>query len=155
MSESKHKPRSRSLTTAEREEFLAVPQVAVLAINAEPGRPPHAHPTWYSYTPGGHIGLVLRAGKRKSRLARAAGLVALVVQRAEVPYRYVSVEGTVVRQGPPTADDLAAVGRRYLPEEAIAGWVAGELAGDNPLGPPEYLEIRPDRWTTKDFSGDR
>ncbi|MEV6644510.1 hypothetical protein [Amycolatopsis sp. NPDC051371] len=38
-----------------------------------------------------------RAGRRKSRLIRRAGVVSLSVQRTEVPYRYVTVDGTVIR----------------------------------------------------------
>lgn len=60
-------------------------------------RPPATLPTWYDYEPGGTLTVVTRAGRRKSRLIRRAGVVSLSVQRTEVPYRYVTVDGTVIR----------------------------------------------------------
>ncbi|MEU6267167.1 pyridoxamine 5'-phosphate oxidase family protein [Saccharopolyspora shandongensis] len=142
---------SRKLTTAEREEFLAQPHVAVLSVGSDDGRPPSTLPTWYSYRPGGNIAVVTRKDKRKSRLIRLAGKVSISVQRPKVPYRYVTVEGTVVKQQRPTLDELVAIGSRYLPADFIDGWADWELGGGNGAGEPEYVEIRPDRWLTKDF----
>ncbi|MEV0703669.1 pyridoxamine 5'-phosphate oxidase family protein [Saccharopolyspora sp. NPDC050389] len=142
---------SRKLTTAEREEFLAQPHIAVLSVGSDDDRPPSTLPTWYSYRPGGNIAVAVRKDKRKSRLIRLAGKVSISVQRAEVPYRYVTVEGTVVKQQRPTRDELVAIGSRYLPADAIDGWADWELSGGNTAGEPEYVEIRPDRWQTKDF----
>ncbi|GLZ40460.1 pyridoxamine 5'-phosphate oxidase family protein [Actinokineospora sp. NBRC 105648] len=144
-------PSSRSLTRTEREEFLALPHIAILAVTADDNRPPSALPTWYDYAPGGTVRILLRQDKRKSRLIRHAGVVSVSVQKTDAPYRYVTVEGTVVRQGRPTEEEMAGIGRRYLPADAVEGWVAWELGGGNPVGEPEYVEIRPDRWLTKDF----
>ncbi|WP_028922891.1 pyridoxamine 5'-phosphate oxidase family protein [Pseudonocardia acaciae] len=145
-------PRSRPLSQADREAFLAQPHVAVLSVAGEGGRPPLTLPSWYAYRPGGTIAVIMRKGKRKSRLIAAAGVVSVSVQRSERPYRYVTVEGTVVRQERPTAEELAGVGGRYLPAESVDGWLEWELSGANPSGEPEYVEIRPDRWHTRDFS---
>jgi nitroimidazol reductase NimA-like FMN-containing flavoprotein (pyridoxamine 5'-phosphate oxidase superfamily) len=135
---------SRKLSEAEREEFLAQPHIGVLSVSGEDGRPPSALPTWYVYRPGGTIGIITRRDKRKSRLIRSAGAVSLSVQQTEVPYRYVTVEGTVIRQERPTAEELAGVGRRYLPADQIDSWITREFGGENPAGEPEYVEIRPD-----------
>jgi uncharacterized protein len=144
--------KSRTLGRAEREEFLALPHVAILGVAGDDGRPPSTLPTWYDYRPGGNIAVVTRKGKRKSRLIARAGVVSISVQQPRRPYRYVTVEGTVVEQRRPTADELAGVGRRYLPADSVDGWVAWELGGGNASGDPEYIEIRPDRWLTRDFS---
>ncbi|TCK22114.1 pyridoxamine 5'-phosphate oxidase family protein [Pseudonocardia endophytica] len=137
----------------ERELFLAEPHVAIVSVADDGGRPPATVPTWYAYEPGGTITLVTRQGKRKSRLIRGAGALSLSVQRAQVPYRYATVEGTVVRQQPAERDDLVVVLRRYLPHDAVDSWVEWELRGGNGNGPPEVVEIRPDRWLTGDFGG--
>ncbi|MDT7728061.1 MAG: hypothetical protein QOI21_4637 [Actinomycetota bacterium] len=143
---------SRKLSQTEREEFLAQPHVGVLSVSSDDDRPPSTLPTWYAYRPGGNIGLITRKDMRKSRLIRRAGTVSFSVQQTEVPYKYVTVEGTVVKQGRPTEEQLAGVGHRYLPADRIDPWIEHELSGGNPTGEPEYVEIRPDRWLTKDFS---
>lgn len=145
-------PTTRKLTRPEREEFLAQPHIGVLSVASDDSRPPSTLPTWYAYQPGGHITIVTRQDKRKSRLIRRAGVVSFSVQRTEIPYKYVTVEGTVVKQERATGEELAAIGGRYLPAESVDGWVEWELSGGNGLGDPEYIEIRPDRWLTKDFS---
>ncbi|WP_211222419.1 hypothetical protein [Actinokineospora enzanensis] len=144
-------PGVRKLTVAEREEFLALPHVAVVVVESGEERPPLAVPTWYAYEPGGTVGLITRSGKKKSRLIRAAGQLTLSVQVAEQPYRYVTVEGTVVRQGAATPGELARVLGRYVPAEALDEWVAWEAGGGNPAGSPEFVEVRPDRWLTRAF----
>lgn len=77
-------------------------------------------------------------------------MLSLSVQRPDFPYRYVTVEGTVVGvDRPPAEERMLAVVRRYLPEEAARGFVSAELA--NP-GPGLMLfTVRPDRWLTFDF----
>ncbi|MBW8802097.1 MAG: pyridoxamine 5'-phosphate oxidase family protein, partial [Streptomyces sp.] len=42
-----------ALTREQREQFLAEPHVAALAVDAGEGRAPLALPIWYQYTPGG------------------------------------------------------------------------------------------------------
>jgi Pyridoxamine 5'-phosphate oxidase len=144
--------RSRSLGQDEREAFLAEPHVAILSVAGADGRPPLTLPTWYAYQPGGNIAVVTREGKRKSRLIARAGAVSVSVQRSRRPYRYVTVEGTVVTRRRPTGQELAGIGGRYLPADSVDGWVEWELSGGNASGEPEYIEIRPDRWLTRDFS---
>lgn len=145
-------PTSRELSQSEREEFLAQPHIGVLSIASDGSRPPSTQPTWYAYRPGGNIAVITRQDKRKSRLIRSAGVVSFCVQRTEVPYKYVTVEGTVVKQERASGEELAAIGGRYLPAESVDGWLEWEVSGGNTAGAPEYIEIRPDRWLTKDFS---
>ncbi len=53
---------------------------------------------------------------------------------------------------PPSAEQMLAIVRRYLPEEAAQAFVTAELAHPG----PEFVlfTIRPDRWLTADFSDD-
>ena len=140
------------LDVEERELFLAQPRVAVLSIADAGGRPPSTLPTWYAYQPGGNLAVITREGKRKSRLIRAAGQVSLCVQHPEPPYRYVSVEGVVVVQEPATREQMRPIMARYLPADDVEAHVEWEADGGNAAGRPEYIEIRPERWSTADFS---
>ncbi len=143
----------RPLTEPKRQAFLAEPHVAVLSVASDDDRPPLTVPVWYAYRPGGNVSFSTGTQGRKARKTRLienAGVLSLSVQRAEFPYKYVTVEGTVVRTDrPPTAEQMLAVVRRYLPEDMAQGFVTAEL--DNP-GPELVLfTIRPDRWLTFDF----
>lgn len=82
-----------SMTTEEREIFLADVHVGMLAID-EPGRGPLNLPIWYLYRKG--IVLISLGGDTlKARLLQAAGRATMTVQTETAPYRYVSVEGPV------------------------------------------------------------
>ena len=145
---------TRPMTEQEREEFLAEPHIGVVSVASDDERPPLAVPVWYGYRPGGDISFFTGTqGRkaRKTRLIRRAGVLSLSVQRDEFPYRYVTVEGTVVREDrPPSAEQMLAVACRYLPEEAARGFVEAELGSP---GPELVLfTVRPDRWLTADFS---
>jgi nitroimidazol reductase NimA-like FMN-containing flavoprotein (pyridoxamine 5'-phosphate oxidase superfamily) len=137
------------------EAFLAEPHVGVMSVATDPGRPPHAVPVWYGYEPGGNVTFFTGTMGRKARktaLIERAGTLSLTVQREEFPYKYVTVEGTVVQiDRPPSAGQMLAIIRRYLPEEQALGMVRGEL--DQPTGELVLFTIRPDRWLSFDFSG--
>jgi hypothetical protein len=141
------------LTERERQEFLAEPHVAVLSVSSGDNRPPHTTPVWYAYEPGGNLTFFTGTQGRKSRkagLIQRAGVLSLTVQREEFPYRYVTIEGAVAgADRPPSAEQVLAVVRRYLPEEAAQGFVKAEL--EHPS--PEFVlfTVRPDRWLSFDF----
>jgi len=141
----------RKMTEQEREAFLAGDHVGVLSIARDDARPPLAIPVWYAYEPGGDVTFFTGTGARKVALARAAGVASLCVQQEQPPYKYVTVEGPItVLDGAPTADQLLAITRRYLPEDDAQAYAAGSLA-DGGAG-IEFLTIRPDRWLTADFT---
>jgi uncharacterized protein len=146
----------RPLTEQERQAFLAEPRVGVLSVASDDDRPPLTVPIWYGYQPGGNITFFTGTqGRkaRKTRLIRKAGVVSLSVQHDQVPYKYVTVEGTVVQiDQPPSAEQALAVVRRYLPEEYAQGFVKAEL--ERPAPSFVLFTIRPDRWLTFDFSDD-
>jgi uncharacterized protein len=140
----------KSMTEAERQEFLAGRHVAVLSVAATDGRPPTAFPIWYKYNPGGDITINTGAGRRKARLIEAAGAVTLTVQREEPPYQYVIVEGTVVDATTPAPrEEREAIAVRYLGPEGGRAF-ADQMDGASSV----MFTIRPDRWITQDYSGD-
>jgi PPOX class probable F420-dependent enzyme len=138
----------RELTESERQEFLAAKHVAVLSVAATDGRPPASVPIWYDYTPGGNIQISTGPSTRKARLIEHSGVVTLVVQHEEPPYRYVVVEGTLVDTTAPTPSEvLEKTAVRYLGEEGGRRFLRAMEGHENVL-----FTIRPDRWLTADFS---
>ena len=144
------------MTEDERQEFLAERHVGVVSVARVGGRPPHCTPVWYAYQPGGNISFFTGTQGRRSRkaeLVREVGVLSFLIQYEEFPYRYVSVEGTVVGEdSPPSAEQVLAVVRRYLPEEQAQWFVDSELRQPS----PEFVlfTVRPDRWLSFDFSDD-
>jgi len=142
------------MTEGERQEFLAGQHVGVVSVARDDGRPPHSTPVWYAYEPGGNISFFTGTQGRRSRkaeLVREAGVLSFLVQHEEFPYRYVTVEGTVVGEDrPPSAEQVLAVVRRYLPEEQAQWFVDSELRQAS----SEFVlfTVRPDRWLSFDFS---
>lgn len=140
----------KTLTETGRQKFLAEKHVAVLSVAAADGRPPASVPIWYDYAPGGNIRINTGASTRKTKLIERAGAVTLVVQREELPYQYVVVEGTVVDTASPTPKEVReAIAIRYLGEEGGREFVRSMEGGDSVL-----FTVRPDRWLTADFSDD-
>ena len=143
----------RPMTDRERDRFLAEPHVAVLAI-PRGDRPPHATPVWYHHQPGGNITFFTGTQghrSRKSELIEQADVVSICVQQETFPYRYVTMEGTIVQMDRSlTAEQPLAIVRRYLPEEQAQGFVAAET--DHPTGEFVLYSIRPDHWHSLDFS---
>src|SRR5918993_2649475 len=122
----------RPLTELEREAFLADPHIAVLSLPSDDDRPPLAFPIWYGYQPGGEITYYTHRTEpksRKLRLLHQGTAVSLCVQREELPYKYVTVEGTVVTVNEaPTAEQQFAIVRRYLSSDDAQAYINGELA---------------------------
>jgi len=140
----------KPFTEEERQQFLADKHIAVLSVAATDGRPPASVPIWYDYTPGGDILVNTGAGQRKARLIEQAGVVTLVVQREELPYQYVIVEGTVIdAANPAPLPQREAIAIRYLGDEGGRAFAANMDGASSVL-----FTIRPDRWFTADFSGD-
>jgi uncharacterized protein len=146
----------RALTAAEREQFLAEPRVGVLSVAAGDGRPPLTVPVWHAYQPGGELtfftGTQGRTA-RKTRLLEQAGTVSFCVQKPEFPYRYTTVECTIVTADrSPSVDDVVTITSRYLPPDAARGFAEAEV--NNPAGTFVLFHARPDRWSSMDFGED-
>ena len=142
------------MTEGERQEFLAGRHVGVVCVARGDGRPPHSTPVWYAYEPGGNISFFTGTQGRRSRkaeLVREAGALSFLVQHEEFPYRYVTVEGTVVGEDrQPSGEQELAIVRRYLPEEQARWFVDSELR--RPSSEFVLFTVRPDRWLSFDFS---
>jgi len=138
----------------QRQAFLAGQHIGVLSVAAGDGRPPHTVPVWYAYEPGGDLTFFTSTEGRvspKVRLIRKAGVVSFCVQQELPPYKYVTIEGSVVGDDqPPTEAQLLAIAGRYLPAEPARAFVAAELGRDD--SQIVVFTIRPDRWFTADFS---
>ncbi|MGW9590294.1 pyridoxamine 5'-phosphate oxidase family protein [Streptomyces chartreusis] len=137
-----------ALTREEREEFLAEPHIAALAVDAGAGRAPLTVPIWYQYEPGGDLWIMTGLDSRKSELIQAAGRLSLMVDRLEPTIRYVSVEGPVVSTVPATLEQLREISARYLPAEKVDGYV--DFAWKN-HGEQVVVHVRPERWVSSDL----
>jgi hypothetical protein len=134
------------LNVAEREAFLAEAHIASLAVEAGEGRGPLNVPVWYDYSPGGEIRFLTDGDSVKARLVAKAGRLSMLVQRDSPTYRYVSVEGAVVSSGPTTAEELTRIASRYLPPEAVPGYVHG-----SDLSVLVTFRMRPEHWLSADL----
>src|SRR4051794_13004534 len=120
-----------TLSKQEREEFLAGKHIGVLSVASDDERPPLTVPIWYAYQPGGNItfftGTQGRTA-RKIKLLEKTGVMSFVVQTEDWPYKYVSVEGTVIAEDqPPTTEQALTILRRYLPENQAQAFAKREL----------------------------
>ncbi|ARF70812.1 pyridoxamine 5'-phosphate oxidase [Kitasatospora albolonga] len=140
-----------ALTHDEREQFLAEPHVAALAVDsAEEGRAPLTVPIWYQYAPGGDLWIMTGRDSRKGRLIAGAERFTLMVDRVEPTVRYVSVEGPVVSTLPATREQLVEISARYLPAEKVDAYV--DFAWKE-HGEQVVIHMRPQRWLSSDLGG--
>ncbi|MFI9614522.1 pyridoxamine 5'-phosphate oxidase family protein [Streptomyces sp. NPDC052023] len=137
-----------ALTREEREQFLAEPHIAALAVTAEEGRAPLSVPIWYQYEPGGDAWILTGLDSRKNQLIGAAGRFTLMIDRLEPTIRYVSVEGPVVETVPATVEKLREISARYLPAEKVDAYV--DFAWKN-HGEMVVVRMRPERWVSSDL----
>ncbi|MBF6346730.1 pyridoxamine 5'-phosphate oxidase family protein [Nocardia cyriacigeorgica] len=135
------------LTSVEREEFLAQPQLASLAVDGFDGRGPLTVPIWYQYNPGGELWVITGTESRKLTHIRAAGRFSLVAQRLEPTVRYVSVEGPVTRIEPMTDEHSREMAARFLPAENVAGY----LRVSAQFGEQVVVFMRPEHWLSADM----
>ncbi|MET7365864.1 pyridoxamine 5'-phosphate oxidase family protein [Streptomyces sp. NPDC005566] len=138
-----------ALNRDEREQFLAEPHVAALAVDtAEPGRAPLTVPIWYQYEPGGDIWIMTGRDSRKGVLIAEAGRFSLMVDRVAPTIRYVSVEGPVIATTPATREQLVEISARYLPAGKVEGYV--DFAWKE-HGEQVVIHMRPQRWLSSDL----
>lgn len=146
---------TRPLTGQEREAFLAEPHIAVISLPSDDERPPLAFPAWYAFHGGDRITYYTHRTEprsRKLRLLREGSVLSLCVQREEPPYKYVTVEGTVVDENEaPTAEERLAIIDRYLAEGDAQAYLDGEIASGVAVA---LFTIRADRWVGFDFGED-
>ncbi|EOM77750.1 pyridoxamine 5'-phosphate oxidase family protein [Rhodococcus rhodnii] len=137
-----------ALSSDERQQFLAEPRIATIAVARDSTSPPLAVPIWYQYTPGGRPWILTGAGSVKDRAIARAGSFTLAVETLEPSVRYVSVEGRAVRRAPGTTEMLREMAARYLPAEILDGYVEMSLAEH---GDQVRIELEPTRWYSADL----
>ncbi|MFJ4965384.1 Pyridoxamine 5'-phosphate oxidase [Streptomyces sp. ADI96-02] len=138
-----------ALTHEEREQFLAEPHVAALAVaSAEKGRAPLTVPIWYQYAPGGDLWIMTGRDSRKGRLIAGAGRFSLMVDRVTPTVRYVSVEGPVVSTLPATREQLVEMASRYLRPEKVDAYV--DFAWRE-HGEQVVISMQPRHWLSSDL----
>jgi nitroimidazol reductase NimA-like FMN-containing flavoprotein (pyridoxamine 5'-phosphate oxidase superfamily) len=139
------------MTSDEREEFLAGAHVGVLAVtDAEGGGGVLAVPVWYAYAPGGTVDVITGGESRKAHGLRAAGRFTIVAQTETAPYKYVSVEGPIVREDAPvSAAERRDMAYRYLGAEIGDLYLAATEAD---AGASVVFRMSPQRWFTTDFA---
>ncbi|MFG2920936.1 pyridoxamine 5'-phosphate oxidase family protein [Streptomyces sp. NPDC048305] len=138
-----------ALTREEREQFLAEPHVAALAVDAqEEGRAPLTVPIWYQYEAGGDLWIMTGRDSRKGTAIAAAGRFSLMVDRVTPTVRYVSVEGPVTDTSPATRELLTEISSRYLPADKVEAYV--EFAW-KAHGEQVVIHMRPEHWLSTDL----
>lgn len=133
------------MSTAEREAFLADLHIGLLGVERADG-PPLISPVWYRYEPGGAVELTTSAESVKGKLLAAAGRATLCVQREDLPYAYVTVDGPVTVTDA-SEDARRAIATRYLGAELAEGYVA-----DNPGRDSTLVRLVPERWFSVDYA---
>lgn len=142
---------SLAMTKQERETFLAGVHIGIISI-AEEGRGPLTVPVWYAYDAGGELRVVTGRESRKGRLLARAGKFSLCAQTETPPYKYASVEGSIVSTQPAEIErDLRPLARRYLGVEMGDRYI--EQTRNLPEHADEVLiRMRPERWLTADYA---
>jgi PPOX class probable F420-dependent enzyme len=140
-----------AMNKEERESFLADVHVGVLSIG-DPQGAPLTVPIWYAYEPGGDLSIVTDRKSRKGKLLEEGSRVTLCAQTETVPYKYVTVQGSVTSiEAASVERDIRPLAHRYLGAELGDGYVQA-TAGERASGESVLVRIRPERWMTVDYA---
>jgi PPOX class probable F420-dependent enzyme len=136
------------MSKRERERFLAGRHVAVLVTTGADGAPVPT-PIWYLFRDGLFY-FRTEANAIKTQNVRRDPRVAVCVQEERAPYKAVIVHGAAeIREEP--AWLARAIPRHYL---GFAGAMGYERTAREAIerGPSVAIVVRPERWTTSDFT---
>jgi PPOX class probable F420-dependent enzyme len=140
-----------AMSREERESFLADVHVGVFSVS-DPQGAPLTVPIWYAYEPGGEVWIVTDRKSRKGKLLEEGTRVTLCAQTETVPYKYVTVQGSVRSIEAATVErDIRPLAHRYLGAELGDGYVQA-TEGDRERGESVIVRIRPERWLTVDYA---
>ena len=131
----------RRMTDAERDEYLAGANLAVLSI-AWDGRGPLAIPIWFEHVDG-TLRFVSAADSLKTRLIDKAGRASLCVHDNSRPYWYLTAEGPVTFRSR-THEDAKRISARYLGSQEAGQQYADGVTWAGVLG-----TLTPDTWLTR------
>lgn len=136
-----------ALDQAQRDQLLATPLVATLAVEESAHRGPLVMPVWYAYRPGGDFVMFTGTASRKAAAIRLAGRCSVLVQRDRPSYRYVGAEGaaglTMI-----DADTVREIAGRYLTGTALDDYVAQIVADP---GAFVAITLTPRHWVSADI----
>jgi nitroimidazol reductase NimA-like FMN-containing flavoprotein (pyridoxamine 5'-phosphate oxidase superfamily) len=142
---------SLKMTKAEREAFLADLHVGMISI-AEEGRGPLTVPIWYSYEPGGEVQIITGKESRKGQLLQRTGRFTLCVQSENLPYKYVSVEGSITAISKADVErDARPMARRYLGSDLGDQYIEATRS-DREAGESVLVRMKPEHWLTVDYA---
>ena len=113
----------------DRDVFLAQTHVAVLA-TIGPGNRPHAMPVWYLYEDGTFIVLTGQGSQKQRNIERCED-VTLVVDRRDLPYYAVMIQGKAKIGSAPSPDLYLRLATRYLGPEGGVAYTAQRDATDS------------------------
>ncbi len=140
---------SHKMSRAEREEFLAGVHVGVMSVSLATARS-LALPIWYSYSPGGEVGIITNSASVKGRAIEATERFSLCAQEEAPPYKYVMVEGPVTEVVECDEEIRRAMAHRYLGIEFGDLYIestAQEASGS-------LYKMTPEHWYTVDYGKD-
>jgi len=136
---------SITMTTKEREQFLAEVHVGVVSI-ARKDKGPLTVPIWYDYAPGGDVWMITGKTSIKGKLISKRNRISLCVQSETAPYKYVSIEGPIKTRAVGEGD-LLHMAIRYLGEKQGKAYAEGSAGEDSFV-----VSITPASWLTVDYS---
>jgi PPOX class probable F420-dependent enzyme len=122
----------------DREQFLQQAHLAVL-VTLGPGHRLHAMPVWYLYEDGMFIILTGRGSQKHRNIARHQDIT-LVIDRRDLPYYAVMVQGTATIGPTPSPELRHRMAVRYLGEERGAAYTARRLDADSVT-----IQVRPEK----------
>ena len=128
--------------------LLAEPLLCRFALNRPSGQP-YVRPVWYIWEEG-RFTITTPAGTWLTRNAERDSRISLCIDRPAPPYAGVVCEGTAEVQGS-LGSDLAVLRRmaeRYLPAEAVSGFMEGPLAQ---VEDRVRVIVHPHSWTIWDM----
>ena len=123
--------------------------VGVVSV-ANGDRAPLTVPVWYGYEPGGLVSFITGRASQKAQRIDAAGRFSLCAQTEAAPYKYVSVEGSVVV----VDDPVDRSERRDLPYRYL-GTDLGDLylaATEADAAANVTIRMRPEHWLSFDYA---
>ncbi|HBP15402.1 MAG TPA: pyridoxamine 5'-phosphate oxidase [Gammaproteobacteria bacterium] len=131
------------MSDGERDNFLNETRVGVLAIERD-GKGPLCAPIWYRYSSDLGFEIAMAYDSPKSILLRRHGAATICVQDEQLPYRYVTAEGTATVElmtSEQRDDVLRDIAIRYLGDE-----LGNQYADAFPGHDEAKVTITPRRW---------
>ena len=143
-----------TMTHEEREVFLTEVRIGILSIdNGERG--PLSIPIWYMYNPGGDLYMTTGAKTRKGKLLKKAKRVGFCVQDETPPYKYVSMEGSIIIEEislEKNREYTLPLAHRYLGIEKGDAYVDAMESTVFAHSGPMLVRFQPEHWLTFDGS---